>query len=60
MRDEQVTITATMVDGTCIVETTSHFGEFASIVLAFKRDPDTLRVVWHVAPASVLAEGVAA
>ncbi len=49
-----VTIVATMrpdTDGgpcVAIVERTSDFGQFVALVLGFRKDPDCLRLVWHV------------
>ncbi len=47
---ETVTITATMVDGTVIEETASDFGEFAGLVLGFRRDADVVSLTWHATP----------
>lgn len=45
---QTVTITATMADGSIIVERTDDFGQYAGMVLGFRRDPDVCRVRWHV------------
>jgi len=52
-----VTIFATMrpdADGgpcVVIVERTSDFGQFVTLVLGFRRGPDCLRLIWRVEPA---------
>jgi len=49
-----VTIFATMRPdtdgGPCVVimERTSDFGQFVALVLGFRKDPDCVRLVWHV------------
>jgi len=51
---QTVTIFATMrpdtAGGPCVVlvERTSDFGQFVSLVLSFRRDPDCVRLVWRV------------
>ncbi len=56
---QTVTIFATMQPDTAparkrpcpcvvIVERTSDFGQFVALVLGFRRDPDCVRLVWHV------------
>ncbi len=51
---QQLTITATMQDGTAIVETAADFGAFVDLVLSFRRDSDVARLTWRLedAPAA--------
>jgi|GEM_PF-1281232 len=44
-----VIITATMADGTVIRELVRAFEPFTAVALAFRADPDCVRLVWHVA-----------
>jgi len=41
-------ITATMQDGTIIREVARTFEAFTGLVLAFRRDPDCVRLAWEV------------
>jgi hypothetical protein len=40
-----------------IVEHTSDFGQFVALVLGFRRDPDCVRLVWHVETPAPAAAG---
>lgn len=46
----RVTITATMADGTILVEQAADFGRYLDLVLGFRRDPDCRRLTWRVEP----------
>lgn len=37
-----------MADGSVIVEQTSDFGEFVSLVLSFRNDSECVRLVWRI------------
>ena len=45
---QRVTIFATMRDGLVLVERAEDFGQFVRLALGFRKDPDCVRLVWHV------------
>ena len=57
---QPVTIVAAMRGGALLVERAEEFGRFVDLVLAFRRDPDCLRLCWHVEPPSPPAQPPAA
>ena len=44
-----VTVTATMADGTVLVEEAADFNVYLDLVLPLRRDPDVAELRWEVA-----------